>query len=97
MHIYKELSFVGDKPAFDAFKNNAPSFATGDWKYSTSKRIPGIQQYAGLYADSSICKGFYRVYRADCQEQNIQSVERYNAQAGSQRKLPNCFQSHTRT
>lgn len=39
MHIYKELSFLGDKPAFDAFKNNAPSFATGDWKYSTSKRM----------------------------------------------------------
>ena len=39
MHIYKELSFVGDKPAFDAFKNNASSFAKGDWKYSTSKRM----------------------------------------------------------
>lgn len=24
MHTYKELSFVGDNPAFDAFMNNAP-------------------------------------------------------------------------
>lgn len=24
MHTYKELSFVGDIPAFDAFMNNAP-------------------------------------------------------------------------
>ena len=29
MHIYKELSFVGDKPAFDEFKRIAPSFASG--------------------------------------------------------------------
>ena len=39
MHIYKELSFVGDKTAFDEFKRIAPSFAKGDWKYSKSDRM----------------------------------------------------------
>ena len=39
MHIYKELSFVGDKPGFDEFKRNAPSFARGDWKYAQPNRI----------------------------------------------------------
>ena len=39
MHIYKELSFVGNKPAFDAFKKSAPSFTVGDWKYSMSDRM----------------------------------------------------------
>lgn len=38
MHIYKELSFVGDKPAFDAFKKDAPSFAGGEWTYSQTDR-----------------------------------------------------------
>ena len=37
--IYKELSFVGDKPAFDSFKREAPSFAKGEWKYSQSERM----------------------------------------------------------
>ena len=39
MRIYKELSFVGDKPALDKFKKIAPSFAVGDWTYVESKRM----------------------------------------------------------
>lgn len=31
MHIHKELSFIGEKPAFGEFKKNAPSFSRGEW------------------------------------------------------------------
>lgn len=39
MHIYKELSFVGEKTDFDEFKNLAPALAHGDWVYSKNKRL----------------------------------------------------------
>lgn len=39
MQIYKELSFVGNKEAFDNFKKIAPSFSHGNWKYSYSDRL----------------------------------------------------------
>ena len=39
MRIYKELSFIGDKPALDEFKRIAPAFAIGDWTYVESKQM----------------------------------------------------------
>ena len=39
MQVFKELSFVGEKPALDNFKKIAPTFAHGDWKYVVSNRM----------------------------------------------------------
>ena len=36
MHIYKELSFIGDKLALDSFKKNAPALANSYWKCTSA-------------------------------------------------------------
>ncbi len=61
MHIYKELGFVGDKPAFDAFKKNAPSFVRGDWKYSQSDRMKDyiVFDYLGNKVDQAEVSIYY--------------------------------------
>ena len=91
MHIYKELSFVGDKPAFDAFKENAPSFVRGDWKYSQSDREKDyiVFNYLGNKVDqakvSIFCgqnarrQGYLKVGNIVPLRKNQLSIEEYNA------------------
>lgn len=67
MHIYKELSFVGRKPAFDLFKQIAPTLVRGDWKYVKNERMRDYialdymgnsvdQAEVSKYSDGSRCK-----------------------------------------
>lgn len=91
MHIYKELSFVGDKPALDDFKNNAPSFVSGDWKYSTSDRMKDYIAFDYLgnrvdkaevsiyYGHNSWREGYIKVVNIVPLEKNHLSIEEYNA------------------
>ena len=91
MHIYKELSFVGDKPAFDAFKENAPSFVRGDWKYSQSDRMKDYIAFEYLgnkvdqaevyiyYGQDTWRRGYITVGNIVPLKKNQLSIEEYNA------------------
>lgn len=39
MHVFKELILIGHKPDLDTFKEKSPSFAQGDWEYTSNKRM----------------------------------------------------------
>ena len=91
MRIYKELSFVGDKPALDAFKRKAPSFARGDWKYSQSEEMADYIAFAYLgskvdqaevsiyYGQDTWRQGYIRVGNIVPLRKNQLSIEEYNA------------------
>lgn len=91
MHIFKELSFVGDKPALDDFKKNAPSFAKGDWKYCKSDRMKNYIafDYEGdkaeraevsiYYGSDAWRQGFIKVGNIVPLQKNQLSIEEYNA------------------
>ena len=91
MHIYKELSFVGDKPAFDEFKRIAPSFASGDWKYAKSDRMRDYIafDYIGKQVDKAEVSIYYGLnsWRAGILkvgnivplQKNQLSIDEYNA------------------
>lgn len=91
MHIYKELSFVGDKPAFDEFKRIAPSFASGDWKYAKSDRMRDYIafDYLGKQVDQAEVsiyygadtwrKGYIKVGNIVPLQKNQLSIDEYNA------------------
>lgn len=90
MHIYKELSFVGEKLAFDEFKRIAPSFAHGDWKYSKSDRMLDYIafDYVGekveqsevsiYYGRDSWRQGFIKVGNIVPLRKNQLSIDEYN-------------------
>ena len=91
MHIYKELSFVGDKPALDAFKNEAPSFARGEWEYSRSDRMRDYIAFDYLgnkvdqaevsiyYGHDTWRQGYIKVGNIVPLRKNQLSIEEYNA------------------
>lgn len=91
MRIYKELSFVGEKPALDEFKRNAPSFATGDWKYVKSDRMKDYIafDYNGNEADHAEVsiyygadawrEGYIKVGNIVPLQKDRLSIEEYNA------------------
>ena len=58
MKIFKELSFLGDKPAFDAFKQNAPSFAAEGWKCSSAGNYISFE-YTGNKVDAAEVSIYY--------------------------------------
>ncbi len=91
MHIYKELSFVGDKPAFDKFKKTAPDLVRGDWKYSTSDRLKDyiVFNYIGnkveqaevsiYYGSETWRQGYIKVGNIVPLHKSQLSIEEYNA------------------
>lgn len=91
MHIYKELSLVGDKPALDAFKEKAPSFVREDWKYSQSDRMKDYIgfEYLGNKVDQAVVsihygqdtwrQGYITVGNIVPLRKNQLSIEEYNA------------------
>lgn len=91
MHIYKELSFVGDKPAFDSFKREAPSFAKGEWKYSQSERMRDYIAFDYLgnkveqaevsiyYGQDTWRQGILKVCNIVPLKKNQLSIEEYNS------------------
>lgn len=91
MHIYKELSFVGDKPAFDAFKQIAPTLVRGHWKYSQSE---GMKDYIAFdylgskvdqaevsiyYGSNTWRQGYIKIGNIVPLRKNQLSIEEYNA------------------
>jgi len=42
MHIYKELSFCGNKEAIDLFKKIAPTLSNDNWRYASND---ALQEY----------------------------------------------------
>lgn len=91
MHIYKELSFLGDKRALDNFHMRAPSFARGDWKYAKSEwMLEYIAfDYVGNKVDQAEVSIHYgrETWREGCikvgnivpLKKNQLSIEEYNA------------------
>lgn len=91
MHIYKELSFLGDKTALDEFKKKAPTFARGGWKYSKSDRMFDYIafDYVGnevepaevsiYYGKESWREGYIKVGNIVPLEKNQLSIDEYNA------------------
>lgn len=91
MHIYKELSFCGDKPALDEFKKNAPSFVTGDWEYSRSNRMRDYIAFDYLgnqvnqaevsiyYGSESWRQGYIKVGNIVPLQKNQLTIDEYNA------------------
>lgn len=91
MLIYKELSFVGDKFAFDNFKSIASTLVRGDWKYAQSDRMKDYIafDYLGRKADQaevsiyygkdSWRQGYIKVGNIIPLQKNQLSIEEYNA------------------
>ena len=91
MRIYKELSFVGDKLAFDAFKEKAPSFAGGEWTYSQTDRMRDYIAFGYLgskvdqaevsiyYGPDTWRQGYIEVGNIVPLRKNQLSIEEYNA------------------
>lgn len=91
MHIYKELSFLGDKPALDEFKRMAPTFVSGDWKYSKSDWMFDYIafDYVGdkvepaevsiYFGKESWREGFIKVGNIVPLRKNQLSIDEYNA------------------
>lgn len=62
MHVYKELSIIGEKEDFDEFKRVAPSLAQGDWRYSQNKYLTQyhiVFDYIGETVEKSEVSMFY--------------------------------------
>lgn len=62
MHIYKELSIVGDKKVLDDFKLLAPSLAHDDWNYVEPKGFKSSYisfDYTGHAVDKSEVSFYY--------------------------------------
>ncbi len=90
MRIYKELSFVGDKPAFDGFKKIAPSLVGEDWKYSTSDRMKDYIAFDYLgnkveqaevsiyYGSETWRQGYIKVGNIVPLQKSQLSIEEYN-------------------
>lgn len=88
MHIYKELSFVGDKRTFDGFKKIAP---WGDWKYSTSDRMKDYITFDYLgnkveqaevsiyYGSETWRQGYVKIGNIVPLQKSQLSIEEYNA------------------
>lgn len=91
MHIYKELSFVGDKPAFDEFKQIAPTLVSGDWRYRNSDRMRDYIAFDYLgnkvdqaevsiyYGPDTWREGYIKVGNIVPLKKNQLSIEEYNA------------------
>lgn len=91
MHIYKELSLLGDKTSFDTFKENAPSFAKGDWRYFNSNLTEHYIafDYLGNKADEARVliyygpetwrDGFIKVVNIVPLRKNELTIDEYNA------------------
>ncbi len=89
MHIYKELSFVGNKESLDSFKMEAPSFARGEWKYAHNDRMTDYIafDYLGNKVDQAEVSIYYgkdslrevKVGNIVPLKKNQLSIEEYNA------------------
>lgn len=92
MHIYKELSFVGDKTALDNFKNVAPLFSKGDWKYAKADRMMSnyiAYDYIGdkvdqaevsiYYGKESWCDGYIKISNIVPLVKNELTIDEYNS------------------
>lgn len=90
MHIYKELSFVGNKPALDNFKAIAPTLARGNWKYEHNDRMMDYIAFDYLgdkadqakvsiyYGKDSWRQGYIKVGNIVPLQKNQLSIEEYN-------------------
>ena len=91
MRIYKELSLVGDKPAFDLFKIIAPSLVREDWKYAKNERMRDYIAFDYLgkkvnqaevsiyYGPDSWREGYIKVGNIVPLRKSQLSIEEYNA------------------
>lgn len=92
MHVYKELSFFGDKAALEEFRRLAPTFANGDWKYSKPEGV--MKEYiafdymgdkvehseVAIYFGTDVWReGSFRVVNIVPLQKNQLSIDEYNA------------------